>query len=351
MGAKNESRSRPHRAEGAANLGRRVTSYDVAAAAQVSQSTVSRAFGGGAKVSPKALERIQEVARELGYRPNELARTLISRKSNMVGLVMGDTTNPFYLSVMNGFTRELQKIGRKVLLFTVPQGSDVDTVLPEVLQYHVSGVIIASASISSTMARALNAEGMPALAFNRAIYEGSISSVCCANAPAGRLIARRLLKAGHRRFGLIGGQANTSTHIERRRAFAETLSRAGIDRFDEESGMNSYEGGYAAALHILGKRHRPDAIFSISDIAALGALDAARYKLGLAIPDEVSIVGFDDIPAASWPGYSLTTIRQPVQEMITGSIAVLLEQIEGKTFTPRTVRMPGELIVRTSARL
>src|SRR5215470_17020351 len=345
---KQDRRGRSGRAEDSAPLARRVTSYDVAEAAEVSQSTVSRAFSGGAKVSPQVLERIQEVARKLGYRPNELARSLISRKSNMVGVVMGETTNPFYLSVMNGFTRELQKIGRKILLFSVPGGSDVDTVLPEVLQYHVSGVIVASATISSKMARALNAEGMPALVFNRAIYDGSISSVCCANAPAGRLIARRLLAAGHRRFGLIGGQANTSTHIERRRAFAETLARAGINRFDEESGMNSYEGGYAAALHILGKRHRPDAIFSISDIAALGALDAARYELGLRVPEELSIIGFDDIAAAAWPGYSLTTVRQPVPEMIGESIKLLLEQIEGRNPGRKSVRLPGELIVRSS---
>jgi DNA-binding LacI/PurR family transcriptional regulator len=332
-------------------LVRRVTSYDVAAAADVSQSTVSRAFSGGAKVSSKALKRIQDVAEKLGYRPNELARSLISRKSNMIGLVMGDTQNPFYPSVMNGFTRELQKIGRRVLLFSVPVGHDVDAVLPEVLQYHVSGVIIASASISSKMARTLKAEGTPALVFNRAIYEGAISSVCCANAPAARLVARRLLKAGHRRFGLVGGQANTSTHIERRQAFAETLAQAGIDRFDEEGGMNSYEGGFAAGLRILRKKRRPDAIFCISDIAALGVLEAARHELGLDVPGDVSIVGFDDIPPASWPSYSLTTIRQPVQEMIAESISLLLGQIDGTESVRKTVRIPGELVVRTSARL
>jgi DNA-binding LacI/PurR family transcriptional regulator len=312
---------------------------------------VSRAFSGGAKVSPDVLKRIQDVAQQLGYRPNELARTLISRKSNMIGLVMGETTNPFYLAVMNGFTRELQKVGRKILLFSVPQGSDVDTVLPEVLQYHVGGVIIASATISSKMARALNAEGMPALVFNRAIYDGSISSVCCANAPAARLIARRLLKAGHRRFGLIGGQANTSTHIERRQAFADTLAKAGIDRFDEEAGLNSYEGGFAAALRLMARKQRPDAIFCISDIAALGALDALRYELGLKVPDDVSVVGFDDIASASWPGYSLTTFRQPVPEMIAESIALLEGQIDGRRIAPKTIRLPGELIVRTSARI
>jgi DNA-binding LacI/PurR family transcriptional regulator len=326
-----------------------VTSYDVAAAAKVSQSTVSRAFAGGAKVSSKALERIQNVAKQLGYHPNELARTLISRKSNMVGLVMGETQNPFYPAVMSGFTRELQKIGRRVMLFSVPQGHDVDDVLPQVLQYNVSGVIIASASISSKMARTLKAEGTPAVVFSRAIYDGEISSVCCANAAAARQVAQRLLNAGYGQFGLIGGQANTSTHIERRRAFANCLRRNGIDGFYEEAGLNTYEGGYAAALRILKNSPRPDALFCISDIAALGVLEAARHELKLRVPEDLAVVGFDDISSASWPSYGLTTVRQPVQEMIAQSINLLLEQIEGKQVEPRTVRIPAELVVRTSA--
>lgn len=333
----------------AAGHTRRVTSYDVAEAANVSQSTVSRAFGGGAKVAPDVLKRIQDVAKELGYRPNELARTLISRKSNMVGLVMGETQNPFYPTVMSGFTRELQKIGRRVLLFSVPQGSDVDDVLPQVLQYHVSGVIVASATISSKMARSLKSEGTPAVVFSRAIYDGEINTVCCANAAAGRLVAQRLVDAGYRKLGLIGGQANTSTHIERRRAFADRLRRNGVDHFDEEPGMNTYEGGYAAALKLLTKRAPPKALFCIGDIAALGALDAARHGLGLKVPDDVAVVGFDDIPAASWPSYDLTTMRQPVDDMIAKTIQLLLEQIEGKRKRPETVRLPAQLIVRSSA--
>ncbi len=330
---------------------KRATSYDVAAAANVSQSTVSRAFGGGAKVSSEVLERIHNAAQKLGYRPSELARTLISRKSKVIGLVMGNSNNPFYPTVMSEFTQELQKIGRRILLFSVPKGQDVDAVLPEVLQYHVGGVIIASATISSKMARMLRSEGLPTLVFNRAIYEGQVNSVCCANEPAARLVAQRLLKAGHRRFGLVGGQADTSTHIERRTAFAETLRKAGIRSFDEESGLNSYEGGFAAGMSLLKRKHRPEAIFCISDIAALGVLEAARHELGLDVPGDVSIVGFDDIPEASWPSYSLTTVRQPVEKMVAESISLLLGQMEGKEPQRKTIRIPGELIIRTSARI
>lgn len=133
------------------------------------------------------------------------------------------------------------------------------------------------------------------------------------------------------------------------RVLGDPLPGDGINTFYEEAGLNTYEGGYAAALRILKNSPRPDALFCISDIAALGALEAARHELKLQVPADLAVVGFDDISSASWPSYGLTTVRQPVQEMIAQSINLLLEQIEGKQVEPRTVRIPAELVVRTSA--
>ena len=208
---------------------KKVTSNEVARLAGVSQSTVSRAFNRQDVVSQETLERIHAVALEIGYRPNELARSLISRKSNIIGIVMGDILNPFYPAVLNAFTNSLQRLGRRVLLFSVPPGHDVDEVLPQLMQYQVAGVVITSATLSSRMAEAFGRGGTPVVLFNRTVYGGAVNSVCCANEEAGRLVARTLLKAGHRRFGLIGGLASTSTHIERRGAFAEELRRHGIE--------------------------------------------------------------------------------------------------------------------------
>ena len=131
--------------------------------------------------------------------------------------------------------------------------------------------------------------------FNRTVYGHAVNSVCCANEEAARLVALRVLRGGHRRFGLIGGVANTSTHIERKRAFASELRRHGIAEFLEASGGNTYEGGFNAAKPLLSAADRPEALFCISDIMALGALDAARREMSLSVPGEVSIVGFDDI--------------------------------------------------------
>jgi DNA-binding LacI/PurR family transcriptional regulator len=330
---------------------KKVTSNEVARAAGVSQSTVSRAFNRQDVVSRETLARIHSIAAELGYRPNELARSLISRKSNVIGIVMGDILNPFYPAVLNAFTSRLQQIGRRVMLFSVPPGQDVDEVVPQLMQYQVAGVVITSATLSSRMAETFGQGGTPLVLFNRTVYGDAVNSVCCANEEAGRLVARTLVRGGHRRFGLIGGLAPTSTHIERRQAFAEELRRHGIKEFREEPGGNTYEGGYAAAKKLLSTADRPDALFCISDIMALGALDAARRDLSLDVPGDVSIIGFDDIAAAAWPGYDLTTVRQPVETMTAETIAILLDQMNRPDAEPVSVRVPGKLIVRSSARI
>jgi DNA-binding LacI/PurR family transcriptional regulator len=240
---------------------------------------------------------------------------------------------------------------RRVLLFIVPPGHDVDEVLPQLMQYQIAGVVVASATLSSRMAETVGKGGTPVVLFNRTVYGDAVNSVCCANEEGGRLVARTFLAAGHRRFGLIGGLASTSTHLERKQAFARELSRNGIDDLSEEPGGNTYEGGFEAARRLLSARERPDALFCISDIMALGALDAARRELSLSVPGDVSIIGFDDIAAAAWPSYDLTTVRQPVDAMVSETIAILLDQIDRPEATPVSLRLPGELIVRSTARI
>lgn len=330
---------------------RKVTSHEVARLAGVSQTTVSRAFNRESSVSEATLARIRAAADQLGYWPNELARSLISRKSNMVGIVMGDILNPFYPAVLHAFTQKLQTLGRHVLLFSVPAGADVDAVLPQMLQYQVAGVVITSATLSSRMARTIAGAGTPVVLFNRTVYGNSVSSVCCANEQGAQNVARLLWRAGHRRFGIIGGLADTSTHTERRRAFAEELQRNGGTPPIEDSGANTYEGGFAAARRMLAAAVRPTALFCISDIMALGALDAARRGLSLAVPEDVSIVGFDDIPAAAWPSYDLTTVQQPVDQMVDEAIAILHRHIADPSMRPVASRAAGKLILRSSARL
>lgn len=329
---------------------KRVTSRDVARVLGVSQSTVSRAFSADPRISEKTRKKILKTAEALGYAPNELARGLLKSKSNIIGVVMADMLNPFYPTVLDALSRRLHSLGKRMLLFSVPNDTDVDGVLPFLLQYNVEGAIITSATLSSRMAEVFRNHNTRVVLFNRAVYDHSVSSVCCENIESSAIVARLLIKAGHKRFAIIGGKPETSTHIERSRGFQRELRRAGLSLHAEEFGCNTYEGGFRSAKTLLQNKTRPDAIFCISDVMAMGALDAARSELGLSVPDDVSIVGFDDIPSAGWPSYALTTVRQPIEAMVSETLSILSEDAGYSPAVPVAVRVPGELIVRRSAK-
>lgn len=161
-------------------------------------------------------------------------------------------------------------------------------------------------------------------------------------------VARRLIDAGHSRLTIIGGRPDTSTHRERYAGFQDELRSHGLELVGEEIGGNTYDGGYQAALRLMRGPIRPDAMFCIADVMALGALDAIRFELGLKVPEDVSVVGFDDIPLASWPAYNLTTFRQPVRAMVSQTLSLLFDPDD---FPPMAIQVPGRLMVRGSARL
>lgn len=327
---------------------KRITSVDIARAAGVSQPTVSRALAGDTRISKETRRKIIKIAEELGYTPNEIARSLQTSKSNMVGIVMADILNPFYPNVLDIYTQKLRAMGKQLLLLSVPQGEEVDDVLPAMLQYQVGGIIITSAILSSRMRDVLHNRRTRVVLFNRSLDDYSVSSVCCENRLASKEVASLLLGTGHKRLALIGGRADTSTHRERQAGFEEQLHHQGHALAGLEFGGNTYEGGYQAALRLLTGPNPPDAIFCIADVMALGALDAARFELGLSVPRDVSIVGFDDIPSAAWPSYELTTVRQPAEAMVARSLSLLFDPGD---YPPVALRVPGELVVRRSVRV
>jgi len=332
-------------------INRRATSIDVAKLAGVSQSTVSRTFTEGASVSQSAREKVLEAAAALGYQPNAIARSLSSRSSNIVGIIMGRITSPFHPYVLEKMINELQAIGKQALLFSTPPDQEIDDMLELVLQYQVDGLIVTSATISPEMADACANNGTPIVLFNRYLLGANVNAVCTDNVEAGRLVANELLNAGHRKLAFIEGKVNTTTTMDRKKGYLDRLRERGFVDVLTDGGDHTYETGFEAALALLDRDDPPDAIFCSSDNAALGAMDAARHKLGISIPDELSIVGFDDIPAAAWPSYSLTTIRTPVNRMIDAIIDILYRQSEERATNPAFMLVPGELIKRTSARL
>ena len=169
----------PMAMDAASRIVRPVTSVDVARAAGVSQATVSRVFAPGSRIAGSMREKVLAAAVALGYRPNAIARSLASQRSGMIGIVMGDMRNPFYPQVLELFSDRLRRTGRQVLLFTVRDGETVDDLLPELLQYQVDGVVIASANLSSGMARSCAALGTPVVVFNRVNKDAEVAAVCC----------------------------------------------------------------------------------------------------------------------------------------------------------------------------
>lgn len=324
---------------------RTVTSLDVARHAGVHQSTVSRALGNDPHVAPGTRARVAAAASALGYTPNALARGLITRRTALIGVVVAGLTSPFQPYVLEKFVRALGEVGLRPLVFTAPSGQEVDDILPAVLEYRVDALIITSATLSSARIDECARQGMPVLLFNRTLPGSAASAICCDNVEGGRLAANLLLDTGHRRPAYIAGSANSSTNRDRERGFVERLRERGIVQIAREQGTYTYEAGHAAARQLLARAAPPDALFCASDIIALGARDAAR-ELGVRVPDDLAIVGFDDIPMAGWRPYDLTTIRQPVDPMIAATLALLA----APAAEPVTQLFPGALIERGSTR-
>ncbi len=327
---------------------RRVTSIDVAKRAGVSQSTVSRTFSGEA-VAEETRARVLAAASELGYRPNAIARSLITRNTNIIGLVMANMTSPFYPYVLEKFTERLQQEGRQVLLFSAAPDQDVDDILPLVLQYRVDALIITSTTLSSAMAEECSRDGTPVILFNRYVPDSSAYAVCCDNVEGARKVADLLLDTGHRRPAFIAGNPTTSTNRDRERGFFERLRERGFTQVAYAQGAYSYDAGYRAAEELLTGAEPPDALFCAADIVALGAIDCAR-DLGLSLPEDLAVVGFDDIPMAAWSAYQLTTMRQPVNRMIDATLSVLQAVLAGDEPPFKIQLIPGRLIERKSTR-
>lgn len=312
---------------------------------------MSRTFTPGASVSDETRAKVLEAARKLNYRPNAIARSLIRRSTRIIGVVVMRLTKPFYARIIREFTRGLQAEGYWTLLFDIADEGEVEKTLPMALQYQVDGVVITSATLSSKLADEFARTGTPVVLFNRYASTGQAHVVRCDNYAGGRMVADAFVDAGHRRIAYIAGEEGSSTNQDRERGLVEGLQARGMRLWQRASGDYSYEGGYAAARQLLQTSEPPDAIFCADDLSAIGALDAARYEFGLRIPDDLSVIGFDDIPMAAWSSFSLTTIRQPFGDMVKATIQVLTEAIAAPEAPPVTAVIPPIFIPRSSARL
>jgi DNA-binding LacI/PurR family transcriptional regulator len=292
-----------------------------------------------------------EAVEKLGYRPNVIARSLAQNSTNIIGLVVKRFTNPFYAHMIQDFTRALQEQGFWALVLNIADNQELEDALPMVLQYQVDGLIITSATLSSKLADECARSGTPVVLFNRYVSDGHTHVVSCDNYEGGKMVADALVDAGHKRIGYIAGEELSSTNRDREIGFVSRLKERGCNlAFRESAGDYSYELGFEAAKRLLGNEVRPDAIFCANDLIAMGALDLARHELHIKIPAELSIIGFDDIPSASWLGYDLTTVRQPFGKLVESTIKVLMNAIHEPESQVTETLVPPSLVWRGSAR-
>jgi len=327
-----------------------VTSQHVARKAGVSQSAVSRVFSEGASASAGMTEKVQKAAEELGYRPNVLARSLITGKSKIIGLIVAYLENQFYPEALEKLSLSLQERGYHVLVFMATLTDDnVDQLLDELLDFQVDGIVMASASMSSDLARRCKKAGVPVVLFNRRQDDDRLSAVTSDNVAGGKKIAEFLIAGEHNRIAHIAGWEGASTQRDRERGFMQALYSAGVSLFDREAGNYHFESTQAAARIMFSKKQIPDAVFVGNDHMALAVMECIRDEFGLRVPEDVSIVGYDDVELAGWPSFSLTTIRQPSNQMVAATVETLMGNIEQGKAAPQRIEIEGPLMIRRSA--
>ncbi|WP_436397917.1 LacI family DNA-binding transcriptional regulator [Roseobacter sp. S98] len=329
----------------------KVTSLEVAERAGVSRSAVSRVFTPGASVSKRTAEKVRKAAAQLGYRPNVIARSLITGRSRIIGLVVAYLENQFYPEAIERLSKALQAKGYHVLVFMASNDHEAtQTVIDELLDYQVDAIIAASVGLSNDLTERCEGLGIPIVLFNRHQYDDRLSSVTSDNVEGGRKLAEFLVAGGHSRIAHIAGWEGASTQIDREAGFIDGLRSAGQSLFDRKAADFNFEKARSVARGMFTAPDRPDAVFVANDHMAFAVMDVLRFELGLSVPQDVSVVGYDDVALACWPSYDLTTVRQPANRMVAETVSVLMDRLADADTSPRRVALDGPLIVRGSAR-
>ena len=328
----------------------KVTSQDVAKRAGVSQSAVSRVFTKGASASQKTIDKVKKAADELGYRPNVLARSLITGRSRIIGLVVAYLDNYFYPVALEKLSNALQDQGYHVMVFMASDTTEnIERVVDEILDYQVDGIVAASVPLSSDLAGRCRAAGIPLVFFNRSQDGDNLTSVTADNYAGGRKVAAFLAAHHPDRIGYIAGWEGASTQRDREAGFRDGLQEAGLEIQSRTVGNFQSDSARAAALAMFSTPHHPDAVFVANDHMAFAVMDVLRNELHLSVPGDVILVSYDDVPPAAWAAYSLTTVRQPTNQMVAQTVKVMMEAIGAEGCAPESIKIDGPLIVRGSA--
>ena len=327
-----------------------VTSNDIAKELGISQSTVSRALRDDPRVAASTRRRVIEAAERRNYTPNLAARSLITRRTRTVGVVVSDITNPFYPELIDILHNEFALANYRTILLNERTDARLEQHVAELVHGGAADGLVYVSAVLGAPLLGRGSSARPVVLLNREISSPTTDVVVSDNTGGGRAVAQAMLSHGHRRIALIAGPENTSTSRDRERGFTEQLQASGapLDPRLRRVGQYSHASGYQWCLDLLAAELRPTAVFAANDVVAFGALDAAR-RLGIRVPEELSIVGFDDIDMAGWEAFNLTTARQPLAEMARAAARLLLERIAAEgPLAPRRRVFPVELVHRST---
>jgi LacI family transcriptional regulator len=328
-----------------------VTIHDVAREARVSHTTVSRALNNKGELSPETRARILAVAERLNYVPSSVAQALASGATKTLGLIITNSASPVYAAIVHAIEGAAHAVGYGLLLCNSAEDQEQALRCLSMLQSkQVDGLILAPAQTDRRDIAFLQQAGIPFVLLLRYFPDLSTDFVVVDNVKAGRLMTEHLLERGHRRVGHVAGPAHMSSSVGRLDGYRQALAAANVP-YDENlvrRAAFTMEGGYQAALELLGQPERPTAIFAATDMQAVGVFKAAK-ELGLRVPDDLALAGGDDIELAEYLEVPLTSFKQPVDEIGAQIITILLARINGDREGVKQVVLQPQLVVRRSS--
>jgi LacI family transcriptional regulator len=331
-----------------------LTIEQIAELADVSRSTVSRVLNNHPSVRPAVRDRILRIINENGYAPQAAARSLASRRTNVIGLVIPRSaavifSDPFFPHVIQGITQACTNRGYFLMLSMVTADLEQGFYNRIVRSRHFDGVIMLSSDVDDPILPLLMKDHTPLVLVGRHPYFTDLNWVDVENRAGAREAVTHLIKLGHTRIGMIAGPLQMAAALDRRDGYKQALLESALPIVPEliVEGNFTQQGGYQAMAHLLNLRERPTAVFVASDTMAIGALRAI-HEAKLRVPEDIAIVSFDDLPTASFATPPLTTMRQPIYEMGCAAAELLIEQLEGNNQMIVQRRMPTRLVIRQS---
>ncbi len=326
-----------------------VTIKDIARKTGVSYATVSRALNNRAEVNEETKARILTAARELGYRPHAIARSLVTRRTSILALVIPDITNPFFPEVARGAEDAASKAGYNVFLCNTDwDGKKENSFLNLLESKSIDGMVLAPIMDDGSMVERFRLMGLPLVVLNNLFKEPQCHRVVVDNIRGGWLAVRHLLDLGHRRIGFIGGGRYAKSTTDRLQGYTEALQERGItvDENLVRFGHFKWDSGELNARALFKLKERPTAVFAANDLLALGVLQAAEES-GLNVPDDLAVIGFDDVAFSSYPGIQLTTVAQPKYQLGQMAVEAVLEELRlGKEMPKKHLILQPSLVVR-----